>query len=486
MLLPSSHRPIPLVGRPDLLVSPVSSREEQYVLIQDPLTLVNVQLPILQYRILSALDGHRSLDDILVQIQQTGVSSAISAAEVFRLIIDLARKRLIWSRRQGTVDVLIFESGQEGWRRFWATIRNPFFIQCPGLYPGQSLAVATRYLGWIYSFPVAMFVAAFVAFTWNCWLLHADSFVREWTVAKLYLTGNGIWTLWVVVGLLKVMHELSHGLACERMGARCQSIGLAFLFFSPCLYCDVSDAWRLEKKWHRMAISLAGVYVELFLSALGFWCWRFSGPGLLHQISLQVFLAGSIATLLFNANPLLKFDAYYVLSDWMEIPNLYQRSRASRPTLVRSHLPGRPNGRRSTHIARAIARVFDLLRAGFDRLSNSLVDWNVAVLPPFFRIVEIVRDSIELRTGNDSSDSSAPSNMGLSNQRPSCVSQTLEFECPLYRRRADGSIDWTVAVSSREFNDSASGHRPSIGRPGLCGNSGNSPPSLCDRRGRRR
>ena len=93
------------------------------------------------------------------------------------------------------------------------------------------------------------------------------------------------------------------------------------------MYCDVSDAWMLPRKSQRIAVSLAGIYVELFISSLGLWLWWFSAPGLFHQISLQVFLAGSVSTLLLNANPLLRFDGYFVLADLLEIPNLYQRSR---------------------------------------------------------------------------------------------------------------------------------------------------------------
>ncbi|MEI8384249.1 MAG: HlyD family efflux transporter periplasmic adaptor subunit, partial [Planctomycetota bacterium] len=135
-------------------------------------------------------------------------------------------------------------------------------------------------------------------------------------------------------------HELSHGMACERFGAECQSTGLAFLFFSPCMYCDVTDAWMLERKSHRLAISMAGVYVELFISSVGLWLWWFSAPGLFHQVCLQVFLAGSIATLLFNANPLLRFDGYYVLADLLEVPNLYSKSRQSIMRLAARFLLG--------------------------------------------------------------------------------------------------------------------------------------------------
>lgn len=305
----------------------MTSRGEEHVLIKDPLSLTYYRLPILQYRILSALDGRRSLDEILSRIHQAGVSVAIEAPEVFRLILDLASKHLIFSRRAGTIDGLLTERNRNRWQRFLAAVSNPFFIQLPGLYPRQYLSRAAKRLGWAYTGTTVLLVAAFVLFSWGCCLLQADRFTHELRSGAGILSGQGIWTLWIVVGLLKVFHELSHGIACERLGAECQSIGFAFLMFSPCMYCDVSDAWLLDKKRDRIAISLAGIYVELFLSALGFWIWNFTGPGLLHLISLQVFLAGSVATLAFNANPLLKFDGYYVLADLLEIPNLYQRSR---------------------------------------------------------------------------------------------------------------------------------------------------------------
>lgn len=327
MLVSSSHRPIPLIRRSDLQVSVMSCRGDEHVLVKDPLSLNYFRLPVLQYRVLSAMDGQRSLEEILSLVRAGGNSSTIEAHEVFRLILDLAGKHLIFSRRPGTIDGLLAQRSRDSWQRFWKLISNPLFIQLPGLYPRDYLSQAAQRYGWFYSLPVVLLVMAFVLFSWTCCLLRADQFARELTSTANLLSGQAIWTLWLVVGLLKVCHELSHGIACERLGAQCQSIGFAFLLFSPCMYCDVSDAWLLEKKRDRIAISLAGIYVELLISAMGFWIWSATAPGWLHQISLQVFLAGSIATLVFNANPLLKFDGYYVLADLVEIPNLYARSR---------------------------------------------------------------------------------------------------------------------------------------------------------------
>ena len=95
----------------------------------------------------------------------------------------------------------------------------------------------------------------------------------------------------------------------------------------PTLYCDVSDAWRLPSKWQRILISAAGIFVELVLAAIATWLWWFSEPGLLNTLCLRVMFLCSVSTLVFNANPLLRYDGYYILSDLLNVPNLWQESR---------------------------------------------------------------------------------------------------------------------------------------------------------------
>ncbi len=329
MMVPSSHRPIPLVGRSDLQFCKASLRGEDHVVVKDPIDVRYYLIPKVQFRILQALDGRRCLNEIHKRLQYDGVANSVEPPEVLRLIMDLAGKGMIWSQRAGTSASLWARSADQGWQQFWSVLRNPFFIRLPGIHPGKAFQSLSRSLGWIYSPTAIVSAAAFIIATWLFLLLHLDSLLQEWPVISQLATGHGLWSLWIVVGVLKVLHELSHGIACERFGAECQSTGFAFLFFSPCMYCDVTDAWMLPRKSHRMAVSLAGVYVELVVSAIALWLWWLSAPGLFHQFCLQVFLAGSLATLLFNANPLLRFDGYYVLTDLLEIPNLYYRSRQS-------------------------------------------------------------------------------------------------------------------------------------------------------------
>ena len=130
----------------------------------------------------------------------------------------------------------------------------------------------------------------------------------------------------VTLGVTKVLHEFGHGLTCKHFGGECHEMGVMVLVLTPCLYCNVSDSWLLPNKWHRAAIGAGGMYVELVLASIATWIWWYSEPGLLNHLCLNVMFVCSVSTLIFNANPLLRYDGYYILSDITEIPNLRQKS----------------------------------------------------------------------------------------------------------------------------------------------------------------
>ena len=126
--------------------------------------------------------------------------------------------------------------------------------------------------------------------------------------------------------LSKILHEFGHGLSCKRYGGECHEMGFMFLVFTPCLYCNVSDSWMLPNKWHRVFIGAAGMYVELILASIATYLWWFSEPGMFNFLCLSVMFICSVSTVVFNGNPLLRFDGYYILMDILEIPNLRQKA----------------------------------------------------------------------------------------------------------------------------------------------------------------
>lgn len=125
---------------------------------------------------------------------------------------------------------------------------------------------------------------------------------------------------------LKLIHEMAHAIVCKRYGGKVYTMGLMFIVFTPLPYVDASSTWSMRSQKHRVQVGAAGMVVELFLAAIACMAWYFSGPGFFNGMMFNLMVAGSVSALLFNGNPLLRFDAYYMLSDAMNMPNLYQKA----------------------------------------------------------------------------------------------------------------------------------------------------------------
>lgn len=125
---------------------------------------------------------------------------------------------------------------------------------------------------------------------------------------------------------LSVSHEFAHGLTCKHHGGEVHEIGFLLLFGLPAWYCNVSDAWLIRERGKRISVSLAGVYIELFLLALAVFVWQLALPGSTLYYLVVVLLAASVFRVFFNLVPLIKLDGYYLLSDLVRVPNLRQRS----------------------------------------------------------------------------------------------------------------------------------------------------------------
>lgn len=136
---------------------------------------------------------------------------------------------------------------------------------------------------------------------------------------------------WLVMlvgwAVLKVIHELGHACVAHYHGARCGRAGVMFFMFAPLAYVDVTDAWKLPRRMPRIAIALGGVYFELFCASIAVWVWWAYDGTLTGHFASQVFFLAGPATLLVNANPLLRLDGYYVLSDLVDVPNLREQGR---------------------------------------------------------------------------------------------------------------------------------------------------------------
>jgi len=161
------------------------------------------------------------------------------------------------------------------------------------------------------------------------------NFPDPWSARTLLMS-------WLTIVIATTAHEFAHGLTCKHFGGEVHEIGFLLMYFTPCFYCNVSDAWLLPEKSRRLWITFAGGYCDLVLWALATFLWRatFQQTALNYIALLALSICG--VRVFFNFNPLLKLDGYYLLSDWMEIPNLRRRSWQAVTAQLRRFLWGAP------------------------------------------------------------------------------------------------------------------------------------------------
>ncbi len=211
-------------------------------------------------------------------------------------------------------------------RETTAAILRPLSIKFRGINPDPILNAIYPFIRWVYApitvwLSVALMLSALLLVT----IQHDVLASRLPSFHEFFSFQSAIWMM-LALSISKVIHEFGHGLTCKHFGGECHEMGMMFLVMTPAAYCNVSDAWMLPNKWHRIAISVAGIYSDLMIASIATFLWWFSSPGLFNHFCLNLMFVCSVSTLLFNANPLMRFDGYYVLADLVEIPNLMQKA----------------------------------------------------------------------------------------------------------------------------------------------------------------
>jgi len=324
----NTARPIALRMRRDLIVRRQRWQGREYWTVKDPLTLKYYRFENEEFAILSMLDGQTSSDCVRERFERDFAPQRISAPQLQHLLTMLHRSNLLIADAAGQGSELLKRDRQRQRREWIATASNFLAIRFRGVDPDRLLSRLNGRVGRIFSLPAAAGAFALIFAALLLVTAEFDTFLaRLPTFRAFFAVQNWAW-LAVVLCFTKILHEFGHGLACKRFGGECHEMGVMLLVVTPCLYCNVSDAWMIPSKWRRAGVGAAGMYFELILAAACTFLWWLSEPGLLNHLCLNVMFVSSVSTLMFNANPLMRFDGYYILADVLEIPNLRQKSAA--------------------------------------------------------------------------------------------------------------------------------------------------------------
>lgn len=318
---------VPWRMRRDVIALATSGGDDAGWTLKDPLSLAYFRLREAEYAVFRLLDGRMTYGELLDALRRTFPAEAWSLENLKSFIGSLVQSGLLTSLRMGQGRALAKQRELARQRGRWGLLSNLLSFRWRGIDPEPLLQRVEPRTRWLFR-PVTIAVcSALIVLAMLMVTLRWETLVRRLPEAtSLFGLGNLI-PLVVVFVVIKLLHELGHVLTCRHFGGECHELGIQVLMFVPLFYGDVTDAWMVSRRWPRIAISAAGIFVELVLASVATLLWWSSVPGLLNSVFLNVMLVCSVNTLLFNGNPLLRYDGYYVLADLLHLPNLAMQSR---------------------------------------------------------------------------------------------------------------------------------------------------------------
>ena len=315
-------------------------RGERWYVVRDPAGNQFHRLSDVAYQFVGLLDGTRTVGEAWELVGGQLADDAPTQPEIIQILSQLYAANLIETNVSPDAQVLLRRQKKQRERKFQGRLMNLLFPRLPLWDPDRFLKVWMPFAGPMIS------RAGMVVWLIVCGLalfLMLPNLDRFYGQTQDFL-GNGSVEMWLLLGatflVTKFLHEMGHAFACRRFGGECHEVGIMFLVLMPCPYVDASTAWGFSSKWKRILVGAGGMIAELFIASIAAIVWFFTldNGGTVNQVAYYTVLIASVSTVLFNANPLLRYDGYYILSDWLEIPNLQQRSREYSLGLVKRYI----------------------------------------------------------------------------------------------------------------------------------------------------
>jgi len=290
------------------------------------------------YQIIGLMNGERKLQKIWEMACERLGDDMPTQNDIINLVSKLYKTNVIQSDKLPAIEDIDERRREYDKKQLALKFKSPLSIRIPLFDPEHFLARTFPFAAPLIGKLGAVIWSVIVLYGFLQMLVHWD--VLTANLSDRVLALENILLIALVYPLVKVVHELGHAYSVKKWGGEVHEIGVMLLVFFPVPYVDATSAAAFRSKYHRMLVGAAGILVEVFLAAAAMILWTYLEQGVLRAVMFNVMLVSGVSTLLFNGNPLLKFDAYYVLSDFLEIPNLATRSNNYIGYLVKRYLFG--------------------------------------------------------------------------------------------------------------------------------------------------
>ncbi len=287
--------------RPDLQVTPQKYEGRTYYVVKDPVSLRYYRFKEQEHFLIRQMDGGHTLDDAQKAFEKRFRPDRLTLEDLEHFGQQLLTAGLAQNESPQAGQQLFDRRKKRRRREILQAFTNILYIKLPIFDPDRLLTRMLPYLRWIFTTWFLLFSVGVMLGAVFLVLTHFQSFLDRLPSYHEFFSFKTVIYLWAALGIVKVIHEFGHGLSCKAFGGEVHEMGLLFLCLSPCMYCNVSDAWTLPSKWKRIIISFAGIYVELMIAAVAtFIWWNTPASPFVNHMSLCLMVVCSVSTVVFN------------------------------------------------------------------------------------------------------------------------------------------------------------------------------------------
>ena len=329
------RKQVRLKKRPDLQTTLQRYEGRHCHVVKDPINLKYYRFSEHEYYVFKMLDGQHTLEQIQKEFEGYYRPERVSLEDLEVFARQLVTNGLVHHESPNASSQLFEKRVKQKRMKQFAALTNILYIKIPIFDPDRLLTWMIRYLFWIFTNWFLCVSALFMLSAVVLVALKFQVFYDRLPTYQEFFRFRTVLYMWISLGIVKLIHEFGHGLSCKAFRGESHQMGILLMCFSPALFCNVTDSWTLANKWKRIIISFAGIYVELIIAAASTFVWWYTPHWpFVNNIALCLMTLCSVSTFMFNANPLMRFDGYYILADWLEVPNLREKANRFLGNLV--------------------------------------------------------------------------------------------------------------------------------------------------------
>ena len=326
--------------RPVVRVRRQNFRGERWIVLENPFNNQYFRLRPAAYEFVSRLRPDRTVEEVWQQCLERFPDTAPSQEAVIQLLSQLYFSNLLQYDLAADSAQLFERYQKRKQREISFRFLNIMFMRFPLLDPDRFLVRTLPLLGKLISPFGALLWLLVVGFGLK---IAVENFGALRDQSEGILATDNLLLLYLATVGIKALHEFGHAYFCRKYGGEVHVMGVMLMIFTPMPYVDATSSWSFRERWKRVLVGAAGMIVELFFAGIAAVVWAKTAPGVIHSLAYNIMFVASVSTLIFNLNPLLRFDGYYILSDLLEIPNLNQRALLQLRHLGEHHVFGVKN-----------------------------------------------------------------------------------------------------------------------------------------------